>query len=447
MATEVVLPMLGITVEKGTIVEWKKKEGDFVEKGETIFIVETEKVATEVESPATGILAKILVPEGLEVPVLTVVAVITEQNEKLPAKYASMARVRAQAQVEAFDQQERDVAPSPGHRNEGSPGNGVKAVLVARKLAMEKGVDLDTIAGTGPEGVILVRDVEAALKKEDEPGVKVSPLARRIAEKEGIALEGISGTGIQGRIVKADIVREIEKTGNPDFGKVIPMSSMRKVIARRMTESASAAPHIYFFTEVRMDPLLSLRQDILPNFQKKYELRPSINDLLIKLVALNILEFPLLNATLKGEEVHILPEVNIGLAVALPDGLIVPALANADRLGLVEIIRQREDLVERAHKGTLKMDEIEKCTFTISSLAQFDITYFTAILNPPQSGILTVGRTREELFLRDKEVGVRKVATLGLSVDHRIVDGVVGADFLQNLKWKMEEPTFTFLQH
>jgi len=318
-------------------------------------------------------------------------------------------------------------------------------VPAARKLAQDKGIDLKTVSGTGPGGIIVIHDVEAALKPRVEPAVKVSTLARKLAEKEGIPLEGIEGTGIRGRIMCDDLRRAAEEKAAHGLGKVMQMNSMRKVIARRMAESAVNAPHIYFFTDVWMEPILDFRQDILPDFEKKFGLRPSVNDFLIKAVALNILDFPILNATLKGEEIHILPEVNICLAVALPEGLIVPAIANADKVGLAGIIQQREDLVQRARSGKLSMDELERGTFTISSLTQYDITYFTAILNPPQSGILTVGKTRDELAMVDGKVEVKKVSTFGLSVDHRIIDGAVAADFLQNLKWKLERPSFTFL--
>ena len=451
MATEVVVPMLGITVEKGTILEWMKKEGDPVDKGEIIFIVETEKVTTEVESPASGILAKILVPAGVEVPVLTLVAVITEPGEELPVEYAALSAQVPAAEAEAVTQAEHVPAPMPHQVRpagvaEAAPGGAIKVVPAARKLAQDKGLDLETVSGTGPGGTILIRDVEAALKPGPEPAAKASTLAHRLAEKERIPLQGIEGTGVRGRIMRADLYRSIEEAAAPGLGKVIRMDTIRRVIARRMSESALTAPHIYFFTDVWMDPLLDLRRDILPDFEKESGLRLSINDLLIKAVALNILDFPVLNATLKGEEIHILPEVNMGLAVALPDGLIVPAIANADKVGLVEIVRQREDLVERARSGRLSMDEIERGTFTISSLSQYDITYFTAILNPPQSGILTVGKTRDELTLVDGAVKAKKVSTFGLSVDHRIIDGTVAADFLQNLKWKLEGPAFTFVK-
>jgi len=316
-------------------------------------------------------------------------------------------------------------------------------VPAARKLARDKGIGLESVRGTGPEGVVLLRDVEALSVGPSE--ARVSTLARRLAEKEAFSLEGVQGTGVRGRVMREDVQRAVKDAAAPALGKVLPMSSMRKVISRRMSESAFTAPHIYFFTDVCMDPLLRFRKEVLPDFERIFGLRPSVNDFLIKAVALNILDFPMLNSTIKGDEIHILPRVNVCLAVALPEGLIVPAVADADTAGLVDIVRQRQDLVQRALSGKLTVDELGRGTFTISSLAQYDITHFTAIVNPPQSGILSVGKTRDELYLADGNVNSRKVATLGLGVDHRIIDGAVAADFLQNLKWKLERPSFTFL--
>jgi pyruvate dehydrogenase E2 component (dihydrolipoamide acetyltransferase) len=443
VATEVVIPMLGVTVEKGKIVEWLKTEGETVEKGESIFVVEADKVTTEVESPASGVLAKILLPAGEEVPVLTVVAVITEPGEALPKKYAAGVVAELSSQIEDSSQftPEPDVAPSP---SEPDLRIGPVAIMpAARKLAMEKGLDISTITATGPDGVMLLQDIKTASVAQK---VKVSTLARRVAEKKGVALEAIEGTGVRGRIMRDDIQQSIAAARAPGLGKVIRMDSMRQVIARRMSGSAFTAPHIYFFTDIRLDALIDLRQEIMPEFEKEFGIRPSINDFLIKAVALNIREFPIINATIKDQEIHILPEISVCLAVALDDGLIVPALVNTDTAGLVDITRQRTDLVKRARAGKLTMEEIERGTFTISSLAQYDITHFTAIINPPQSGILSVGKTHDELYLSDDgAVKSRKVATFGLSVDHRIIDGVVAADFLQNLKAKLERPYFTFL--
>jgi len=443
MAIDVVMPALGLTVEKGIIVKWLKKEGEPVAKGESLFEVEADKVATEVESPATGVLARILVPVGVEVRILTVVAVIAEQGEELPAEYPPPSGREAPSEEGEGPVIQKAIWASAG--SPAIPRGAIRAVPAARKLAKERGIRLEKIAGSGAEGVILLRDVESAAGPGGEERVRSTPLARRIAEVEGISLAEIKGSGDQGRIMRADVERAVKEAGEPRLGRVIPMTTMRRVIARRMAESAFQAPHVHFFTDVWMDPLLNLRRDILGDFEKRFGLRPSVNDFLIKATALNLLDFPILNATLRGEEIHILPEINVCLAVALPDGLIVPAVANADKAGLGEIARRRQDLVQRALAGKLTRDELERGTFTISSLAQYEVDYFTAIINPPQSGILSVGRTREDLAMVEGVVTVKRVATFGLAVDHRIIDGAVAADFLQNLKRRLERPLITFL--
>ncbi len=440
MATEVVIPMLGVTIETGIIVEWMKNEGDPVVKGESLFVVEADKVVTEVESPAAGILAKILLPAGQKVPVLTVVAVITAPGEAVPERYLGGAPAAAAAEP----------APSPSP-TAAEPVTAIaapaargpmRAVPAARALAREKGLDLGAIKGSGPEGVILHQDVAAA---SAAPQVAVSRLARQAAQEAGLPPEGIPGTGVRGRVMRADVTRAAAAAAAPRLGKIIPMDRMRRIIARRMAESAFAAPHIHFFTDVRMDALLALRMQILPEFEARLGVRPSVNDFLIKAAALAIRDYPMLNATVKGDEIHILPEINVCLAVALPDGLITPAVADADQCGLGEIVRQRADLVRRARSGALTVAELERGTFTISSLAQYDITHFTAILNPPQSAILSVGKTRDHLYLENGQVRSEQIATLGLSVDHRIIDGSLAAEFLQALKAYLEKPAFTFM--
>ena len=365
MATEVVIPMLGVTIETGIIVEWMKNEGDPVVKGESLFVVEADKVVTEVESPAAGILAKILLPAGQKVPVLTVVAVITAPGEAVPERYLGGAPAAAAAEP----------APSPSP-TAAEPVTAIaapaargpmRAVPAARALAREKGLDLGAIKGSGPEGVILHQDVAAA---SAAPQVAVSRLARQAAQEAGLPPEGIPGTGVRGRVMRADVTRAAAAAAAPRLGKIIPMDRMRRIIARRMAESAFAAPHIHFFTDVRMDALLALRMQILPEFEARLGVRPSVNDFLIKAAALAIRDYPMLNATVKGDEIHILPEINVCLAVALPDGLITPAVADADQCGLGEIVRQRADLVRRARSGALTVAELERGTFTISSLAQ-----------------------------------------------------------------------------
>lgn len=333
----------------------------------------------------------------------------------------------------------------------------IKAVPAARWRARREGVDLSLVKGSGPDGIVLLKDLQdfRITKTSIETvtqakKIHASSLARKLAGKRAISLQSIQGSGTRGRIMMGDVIKACEKhtvslKEKGIFGQTIPMSQIRKVIARRMVQSAFTAPHIYFFTNVRMDELIQLRDNILTRYEKEFKARISMNDFFIKAVALTIKEFPMLNAMVKGEEIYIMPEINIGLAVATEGGLIVPAIPQADQLGLEKISQMRSDLVERARSGKLNLEEIERGTFTISSLAQFDITFFTAILNPPQSGILTVGKTSDQLFLEKGEVVAQKLASFGLSVDHRVVDGAIAAAFLQSLKNKLENPTFAFI--
>jgi pyruvate dehydrogenase E2 component (dihydrolipoamide acetyltransferase) len=336
-----------------------------------------------------------------------------------------------------------------------------RAVPAARWRAKREGIDLSLVKGSGPGGVVLVKDLEGfkvtrSIQEETlkEQRVRASTLARKLAEREGVALESVEGSGTRGRVMMADVERAAQSSGLEGategkegslFGKAIPMTKMRKVIAKRMAQSAFSAPHIYFFTDVEMDRLNQLREEIVGEFEKRYKVRISVNDFLIKAVALTLTDYPMLNAMVRGEEIYVHPEINVGLAVAMEEGLIVPAITRADRAGLGKIAQMRADLVERARTGKLKMEEIERGTFTISSLAQFEITFFTAILNPPQSGILSVGKTVDQLALKDGQVTSKKVARLGLSVDHRIIDGAVAAGFLQSLKKRLEAPSLTFM--
>ena len=464
MAVEVVLPALGLTVEKGTILKWLKREGDIVAKGESIYEVEADKVTTEVESPASGILKKILIPEGVEVPILTIVAVITERGESLPDKYLTMG-IQKPGEVEKVEKRE-EPAPVPVQEPAVLVTSGpkeIKAPPAARWLAKERGVSLSLIKGSGPGGAILLKDVESFLVKGTQAGPKIltTPTARKLAEREAISLSTIKGTGISGRVTKADVLeakaglkpKELKPEPTPlklpsiskyQLGQIIPMNSIRKVIAKRMAQSKFTAPHIYFFNDVDMEKLIALREEIVTEFEENEGIRISINDFVIKAVALTLREYPIINSMVSGEEIRIFPEINVGLAVAMEDGLIVPAIPKVDQLSLGEIARYRADLVERARQAKLTFEEMERGTFTISSLAQYDITFFTAILNPPQSGILTLGKVEEKPVVRNGQVLIRRMMRQGLSVDHRIIDGAVAAQFLQSLKKKLENPYSTF---
>lgn len=441
MATEVIIPALGVVVEKVKILKWFKLEGDRVKEGEPLLEIESDKVTMEIPSPATGILGCILYNAGTEVPITQVVAVIVTEGESVPGFYRQQAKeaLSLGAPIAMPSSLSAEKAAKPA-----------KAAPAARKIAEEKGVDLSLITPTGPHGTIMKKDVEAYLDSAisaKEPQ-RVSSLARKVAEEVQVPLHTVQGTGTRGRIMKADVMRVVERSEEireGPFGEVIPMNKMRQVISRRMSESAFTAPHIYFFTDVHMGKLLDLREEIVRDFEERFNVRLSINDFLIKAVALAIRKYPLLNATVKGDQIYVHPQINVGLAVALDEGLIVPAIPKADELGLGKIAQTRADLVDRTRKGKLKIDEIERGTFTISSLASFDITFFTAILNPPQSGILTVGKIQDQLYLEGDGVKLKKMTSFGLSVDHRIIDGTVAAGFLQAIKKIIENPGFHFL--
>lgn len=428
MATEVIIPALGVVVDKVKIVNWFKSEGDRVEKGEPLLEIESDKVVTEIPAPASGILQSILYEAGAEVGITKVVALIAEEGE-------------AEAPLREVVEPETVKVP--------------KAVPAARKLAEEKGVDLSRVTPTGPHGTIMKKDVEAYLAsrgaEEPREPKKVSSVARKMASELGIPLDALQGSGPGGRVMKSDVLKAAEPSrprlpeeGKP--GEVIPMSKMRQVIAKRLSQSAFTAPHIYLFSEADVDRLLDLRESIVEEFEGRFKVRISINDFLIKAVALSIREYPFFNASLKGDEIHIHPKINVGLAVALDEGLIVPAVVDADKRSLAEIARDRVDLVDRAKQGKLSMEEIERGTFTISSLSGFDVTFFTAIINPPQTGILSVGKVREHLFLEQGRVKAKRVMSLGLSADHRVIDGAVAARFLQAVKKRLESPGLCLLE-
>lgn len=324
----------------------------------------------------------------------------------------------------------------------------VPAVPAARWKAKIEGLDLSKVGGSGPGGVVLVRDLPVAGSKGLASSIKISPVARKLAEALGISLESLAQADPGKRIMLEDVIgaaRGLTGAGDKAEGPLpqpgtVAMDPMRKAIARRMSQSAQTAPHIHLFSDIEMERLEQVREELLPLIQEKKGVKLSINDLIIKASALTLREFPLLNARLDGDQILVLPEINVGLAVAVGQGLIVPAIPRADKLGLGQIAKLRSELVERARKGGLKLEELERGTFTISSLAKYPIIFFTAILNPPQCGLLTVGRTREELGLREGRLIIKKIARVGLTADHRIVDGATGAEFLQALKTRLERP-------
>jgi pyruvate dehydrogenase E2 component (dihydrolipoamide acetyltransferase) len=278
--------------------------------------------------------------------------------------------------------------------------------------------------------------------------VSASPLAKKVAERMAVDLDKVTGTGPRGKIYKADVIvtaREpeavksddepaVDEAGRPS--QLVPFNSMRQAIASRMSSSKFTAPHLYFFTDVNMDKVIAFKNELSAGLPG--DVRISINDIFIKLTALALKEFPNLNATVEKDAIRLWDQINIGLAVALEDGLIVPAIPEADELRFPEIANYRKELIDKARHGKLSPEEMSRGTFTISSLAKSGITHFTAIINPPQTAILSIGPAQEKAIVEDGELRTGRMATFGLSVDHRVIDGKVAADFLSRLKDLLE---------
>ena len=408
MATEIKLPRLGQGMESGTIVKWLKSEGDNVEKGEPLYELDTDKVTQEVEADASGVLLKIAVAEG-EVEVGKTIAVIGEQGEAVEV---------------AEDAQE-----------EGSPAR-------AREQERERGRQAS--ASDTSEAVTQIREPEPASSGNGR--IKASPLARRIARERGIELSAVAGTGPDGRVVAEDVERAAA-TGAPTPAaapapipqdvEVEQLSSMRKTIARRLTE-AWQAPVFQLGITVDMGRALELRQRLVDLHGDGA--KPTISDLITKVCAAALMRHRAVNALYKGDVIELHPTANIGIAVAIPNGLVVPVIQGCERKTIAEIAAARADLVERARAGKLQQVDLDGGTFTISNLGMFGIERFIAVLNPPQAAILAVGSTEEKPVVVAGEVVVGQRMELTLTCDHRAIDGATGAQFLGDVKAFLEEP-------
>ena len=408
MATEIKLPRLGQGMESGTIVKWLKSEGDTVEKGEPLYELDTDKVTQEVEADASGVLLKIAIAEG-EVPVGKTIAVIGEQGEAVevaedPQEEGSPARAREQdrerGRAASAEQATEIKEPQP----QPSVANGrVKASPLARRIARERGIDLAGVAGTGPDGRVVAEDVErAAATGRPAPPMPMAAPAPLSAEVE-----------------------------------VEELSSMRKTIARRLTE-AWQAPVFQLGITVDMGRALEVRKRLVE--LQGNGAKPTVSDLLTKVCAMALMRHRAVNALYKGDSIELHPAANIGIAVAVPNGLVVPVIQGSERKTIAEIAAARAELVDRARSGKLQQGDLDGGTFTISNLGMFGIERFVAVLNPPQAAILAVGSTEEKPVVVDGEVVVRPRLELTLTCDHRAIDGATGAQFLGDVKAFLEEP-------
>ena len=423
MATEVKLPRLGQGMESGTIVRWLKSEGEQVEKGEPLYELDTEKVTQEVEAEASGVLLKIAVQEG-EVEVGRTIAVLGEKGEEVQLDGGGNG-----SQPQAAEAEEAQVDEEPEEEGSRAPARDAERER-GRAASAEAAVE----APSGPTRV--------------DGRIKASPLARRIARERGIDLAAISGTGPEGRIVAEDVERAaaqpspaVAAPAPVPAGEVeeVQLTSIRKTIARRLTE-AWQAPAFQISMSADMTRALALRERLV-ELKPEDGAKPTVSDVLTKVAAAALMRHRELNAHFAGDRILRFPAANVGIAVAAPQGLIVPVVKGADRLTIQEIANVRAELVGRTRDGKLKQDDLADGTFTISNLGMYGVEQFIAVLNPPQAAILAVGAADPRAVAGpDGEILVRPTMTMTLTCDHRAVDGADAADFLRTVKTFLEEP-------
>jgi pyruvate dehydrogenase E2 component (dihydrolipoamide acetyltransferase) len=436
MAKEVIMPKVDMDQETGTVVEWRKKNGEYVNVGDVILVIETDKVAVDVESPGSGVLQGITVGPGDVVPIGTVIAYLLAEGEALPQGEKPALKPDQKPPVS------KDEVP---HRQLATP--------LAKNMAAAHGLDLNLIVPSGKGSKVTKADVEARLLSESSETmvgkVYASPAARRAARENDVDLTFVAGSGPKGRIQTHDVKAFLEKqervelpvATQPDDIEAIPLIGIRRTIAERMTANYQNIPHIRFTSRVIMRDFETARNQLNELAKRFDQQKISATAMFVKLVASTLAHHPFLNSSLRNEEILLHRDINIGVAVALKNGLIVPVVKNADKKGIAEIAAEVNDLSTRARDGKLVNTDVKGGTFTISNLGPFGIEQFDAIINAPEAAILAVGATQLEAIPDDdREIRSCPVMRMTLSVDHRIVDGAVAARFMGDLKTVLEAP-------
>ncbi len=447
MAIPIIMPKFEMAQESGTIARWLKRVGDPVSKGEAVLEVETDKITMEVESPADGVLAQVLAKPGARVPIGQPIAYLATAGESLPS--ASPA-----------------TPPPEGASIERPP----RATPIAQKLAAEHGIDLSQVPGTGRDGQITRQDVEAFIARQRQAGqaasqadggkVAAAPAARRLATALGVDLARVAGSGPGGRIQSSDVERAAaarreagtsvqvapapptaaEAQHGPAVRRRVPLSGMRQTIAQRMSRSTREAPQFNVSVDVDMTRALAVVEDWRTSGGEDQP-KVTLTALLVKACAWALRRHPALNAGFEDDAIVEWADINIGVAVAMDDGLIVPVIHHADQLGLLEIAARLNDMSARGRAGRLGLADVQGGTFTISNLGMFAVDRFTAIVNPPQAAILAVGRAVKRVVPgEDGQTRIAPMATLTVSADHRVVDGAQVGRFLSDLQRGLERP-------
>jgi pyruvate dehydrogenase E2 component (dihydrolipoamide acetyltransferase) len=441
MVHTIILPKLGQMTEESTIVHWLKREGELVSKGEILFEMETDKSIMEVESFFDGTLLKILVPEGDTVPVMTPVAFIGTPGETLPELETSRPPVTAQSSRPVTERIPVPQVTKPAEKTS-VPQPAAPPVFAAtvkeipprqkispraRKLIKESLIDPAFIRGSGPDGRILERDVTNYLEESGYYRIRCTPAAKRMAADNHLLLPAIKGSGENGKILVADVERALAERPKP-------LSKMRQIIARRMRESVITIPHFQVTVAVDLTEVSCLREQLKAE-GKAY----SINDFVLKAVAMALVEHPIVNSSFENEFVSWHAHVNLGMAVSVEDGLLVPVIEQAENMTLAEICDSANALVDKARQRRLSAEEMEGGTFTVSNMGMLGVESFTAIINPGQSAILAVAGVADQPLVLNGEIVIRKIMKMTLSADHRIIDGVLAAQFLNSIKSKLED--------
>ncbi len=442
MAQAVIFPKLGQTMEEGAIVKWLKKEGDAVAKGDILFEIETDKANLEVESFFEGVLLKIYVRENITVPVNTVVAYVGGKGEAVPPQPPPpAAAVAAPAPAPTPVVAKPEPAPEPQAAPRGVaevvprheaplPVATVRKSPVsprAKALAFEKAINPESIRGTGPNGRVTSKDVEAYLVEKKYDAIRITPAAKRMAQQAKIDILTLTGTGDKGRIMTDDVARA--KRCHP-----VPLSRMRQVIARRLVESKQTIPHFYVTVSANLTDLMKWRAEL-----KARGVNFSVNDFILQATVLALEEFPVMNSTTDGQTVSWRGDVVLGVAVSIENGLLVPVIRKAQLLSLAELRDQVKRISERARAGKLTPDEMTGSSFTVSNMGMLNVDAFTAIINPGEAGILAVSSAREIPCVHNGEVRVRTQMSMTLSADHRIIDGATAAKFINAIRAKLED--------
>jgi pyruvate dehydrogenase E2 component (dihydrolipoamide acetyltransferase) len=446
MATQIIMPKLGMAMKDGIVGKWLRDDGAAVAEGEPIAIIVTKKITYELVAPAAGVLRRMTRPNAT-CPVGAIIGYVTSPGEAVPhMEGGALAPVElAVTQMPAAEV----VRGQPKHDGERgyplvaapAPADGfVVASPAARRLAREAGVNLGAVSGSGPGGRVTEDDVRAYL--EGRATVLITPAARRLAEEHALDITRIAGSGIGGRITEADVQRLIaapqaQAPAPAEVpGRSIPFSGLRQAIAVNMVSSLHTMAQVTLSTEVDVTELVELRERLKKEFEVTY------TDLIVKGVAQALRKHPRLNATLQADVIQLVDEVNIGVGVALDEGLIVPVIRRADQLGVRKIGERLRDLVAKAREDRLSVDEVTGGTYTVTNLGAYGIDAFTPVINPPEAAILGVGRIVEKLVLYRGEAARRAMMVLSLTFDHRLVDGAPAAAFLQTLADMLSHPYF-----